>query len=623
MGLSQALSAALAGVNVTQQSLSVIAGNVANADTPGYVDESVNQNELVVAGQAGASVDTTGINRDLNTLLQSQLWTETSGNSYADTTSQLYQQLQQVYGTPGSSTSFDAIYNNFTTALQSLASNPSSSSQQSAVVGAAQELAQNLNSMTTSIQQLRTEAEQGIANGVQTANNALQQIAQINQQLEGASPTDGTTATLEDQRDQDVTQLSQLMNVTVVQNPNNQISVFTGTGQQLVAGPQASQLQFSNVGSLTATALWSANPSEDGAGTVTLVSPSGATTDLIATNALQSGQLGAYVQMRDSILPQAQTQIDELANQMSQGLSNQTTNGTAVTVGSQSGFNVDVGSVVPGNSVQLTYTDGSNTQHTITIVSLGAGGMLPPQDTPANPNNQVIGIDFSGGMASVVSQLNAALGANLQFSNPSGTLLQVINKNGSSNVVNLLSATSTVTSLTSGSPQLPLFTDGNGNQPITGASNASGLQTTGLAGRIEVNPALVASPSSLVAYAANTTSGDTTRPDFLVNQMTAASLTYSPTTGIGTQSTPFTGTLTDYMSQIVSQQSQAANAATNLQQGQDTVLSALQQRFNDSSGVNIDTEMSNLIALQNAYGANARVMTAIQQMMATLLQVGT
>jgi flagellar hook-associated protein 1 FlgK len=621
MGLSQALSAALAGVNVTQQSLSVIAGNVANADTPGYVDESVNQNEVVVAGQAGASVDTTGINRDLNTLLQSQLWTETSGDSYADTTSQLYQQLQQVYGTPGSSTSFDAIYNNFTTALQSLASNPSSTSQQSAVIGSAQELAQNLNSMTTTVQQLRTEAEQGIANGVQTANNALQQIAQINLQLQGASPTDGTSATLEDQRDQDITQLSQLMNVKVVQNPNNQISVFTGTGQQLVGGPQASQLQFSNVGSLTATALWSATPSDDGAGTVTLVSPSGATTDLIATNALQSGQLGAYVQMRDSVLPQAQTQLDELANQMSQALSNQTTSGTAVTVGAQSGFNVDVGSVLPGNSVQLTYTDSSNIQHTITVVSLGAGGTLPPQDTPSNPNDQVIGVDFSGGISSVVSQLNGALGANLQFSNPSGTLLQVINKNGTDNVVNSLSATSTVTSLTSGSPQVPLFTDGIGNQPITGASNASGQQTTGLAGRIEVNPAIVASPTSLVAYAANTTSGDPTRPDFLVNQMTTASLSYSPSTGIGTPGTPFSGTLTDYMSQIVSQQSQAANAATNLQQGQDTVLAALQQRFNDQSGVNIDTEMSNLIALQNAYGANARVMSAIQQMMSTLMQV--
>ena len=68
-------------------------------------------------------------------------------------------------------------------------------------------------------------------------------------------------------------------------------------------------------------------------------------------------------------------------------------------------------------------------------------------------------------------------------------------------------------------------------------------------------------------------------------------------------------------------QSQAANAATNLQQGQDTVLTALQQRFNDQSGVNIDTEMSNLITLQNAYSANARVMSTVQQMMSALLQV--
>src|SRR5487761_388022 len=138
MGLSQALSSALAGVNTTQQALSVVAGNVANANTPGYVDESLGQQEFAVVGQPGTSVDVTGINRNLNTLLQSQLWTETSGDSYADTTSQLYQQLQQIYGTPGSSTSFDAIFNNFTTALQGLASNPASASQQNAVIGAAQ-----------------------------------------------------------------------------------------------------------------------------------------------------------------------------------------------------------------------------------------------------------------------------------------------------------------------------------------------------------------------------------------------------------------------------------------------------------------------------------------------------
>ena len=280
MGLSQALSSALAGVNTTQQSLSVIAGNVANVNTPGYVEESTNQIEVATAGNAGASVDTTGINRDLNTLLQSQLWTETSGDSYADTNAQMYQQLQQIYGTPGSSTSFDAIYNNFTAALQALSTNPASASQQSAVVGAAQALAQNLNSMTSTIQQLRTQAEQGIAGDVQTANDMLQQIAQINLQLESSTAADSSTATLEDQRDQDITQLTQLMNVTVVQNPANQVSIFTGTGLQLVSGSQASQLNFDNAGTLSATSLWSANPSEDGAGTITLVSPGGTSTDL-------------------------------------------------------------------------------------------------------------------------------------------------------------------------------------------------------------------------------------------------------------------------------------------------------------------------------------------------------
>ena len=89
-------------MTATQQALSVISGNVANANTPGYVVENVNLVAVATAGQQGVSVDTTGINRSLNTLLQNQLWTETSGGSYADTVAQTYQQLQQVYGSPSS-----------------------------------------------------------------------------------------------------------------------------------------------------------------------------------------------------------------------------------------------------------------------------------------------------------------------------------------------------------------------------------------------------------------------------------------------------------------------------------------------------------------------------------------
>ena len=622
MSINQALSAALSGVNVTQQAISVIAGNVANSNTAGYIDESLNQSELGTAGMAGASVQSTGINRNLNTLLQSQLWTETSGGSYADTFSQMYQQLQNVYGTPGSSTSVDAIFNNFTTALQALSTTPSSYSNQTAVVSAAQALAQNLNSATSSIQQMRTQAEAGIATGVSSANGLLQQIAGINNKLEGTSTeADSTTASLEDERDQDITQLSQLMNVNVVQDGNNQVSVFSSTGLQLVSAGQASQLSFNDTGTLSATSLWNANSSLDGAGTITLTAPGGSTTDMIADGAFQSGQIGAYLQMRDTVLPQAQAQLDDFANQMSQALSNQTVAGTAASSGGLNGYNVDVGSLSPGNTVQFSYTDSGNVQHTITVVDTPPGTSLPQQASASNANNTTIGVDFSGGMSSVVAQLNLAFGSNLQFSNPSGTLLQVVNANGSGNTVNSMSATSTATSLTSGSPQLQLFVDGS--SPITGALTSTGTQTTGLAGRISVNSAIVSAPGSLVAYAATTAAGDSTRPNFILNQINSASLTYSASTGLGSAQSPYSGTLGQYLSQVVTVQAQAANAASNLQEGQSTVLTALQTRFNSQSGVNIDTEMSNLIALQNAYSANARVMSTIQSMMQTLLQIGS
>jgi flagellar hook-associated protein 1 FlgK len=68
-------------------------------------------------------------------------------------------------------------------------------------------------------------------------------------------------------------------------------------------------------------------------------------------------------------------------------------------------------------------------------------------------------------------------------------------------------------------------------------------------------------------------------------------------------------------------QGEAASNASNLAQGQDVVVNALQQRLNDASGVNIDQEMAHLISLQTAYGANARVMTAVRDMIDSLLKM--
>jgi flagellar hook-associated protein 1 FlgK len=621
MSLSSALSIAMSGLTANQAGLAIVSSNIANANTPGYVSQSVNQIEAPTDG-VGTGVQVAGITRSLNSYVQSQLRTETSGGGYADQISNVLTQLQNVYGTPGGQGTLETAFSNLTTAVQALSANSGSSSAQSAIVTAAQNMAQQLNATTQGIQALRTNVQQDISTSVATANTAMTQIANLNTQLQGMNPTDPGTATLEDQRDTAINQLSQLMDVRVSTDANNQVSIYTNSGVELV-GTQASTLSFNGPSTLSASSIYSTNPSQDGVGTITLTSPSGATVDLNATNAISSGQIAADIQLRDKTLVQAQTQVDQLAASMSSALSDTTTAGTAVTSGSQAGFTLDLTNMQPGNTINLTYTNtATNTQQQLQIVAVGNSSVLPlPTTSGSSPNTTVIGVDVSGGMASIVSQLNAALGgANLQFSNPSGSTLQVLNGTAAGAAVSSASATITTSSLTSGSAALPLFTDGNAL--YTGAITTSGTQLTGYAGRITVNPAVVANPASLTVFSTSpaTASGDTTRADFINSQLTSGSFTYSPQTGVGSSTSPFTGTITSYLQQFLSQQANTATNAAQLQQGQDVVVNTLQQTYSSTTGVNMDTQMSNLIALQNAYAANAHVMAVVQSMFSTLMQ---
>jgi len=97
--------------------------------------------------------------------------------------------------------------------------------------------------------------------------------------------------------------------------------------------------------------------------------------------------------------------------------------------------------------------------------------------------------------------------------------------------------------------------------------------------------------------------------------------TYSPQTGLGSAATPLKGTLTNFLQQFLSQQGNAATSATQIQQGQNVVVNSLQQKLKSTSGVNIDTELANLISIQNNYAANAHVLSTVQNVLTTLLQV--
>lgn len=619
MSLSQALATSLTGLRATQAGLSLVSANVANAQTPGYIRKTITQTPTLSSG-AGGGVRIEAVSRAIDEFVQRQLRTETSGGAYADLRANFYQRLQQVYGEPGSASAFETVFNNFTNAVQTLSTSPESPAARSMVLSAAQVLAQSFNSMTADIQGLRSDAELGLSDAVSRANHAMQQIATINSQLSNAPKGEATTAILEDQRDLYVEQLATLMDVRVVVDDLNQYNVFTNSGVQLV-GVSAAKLSFNSQGTMTPSTQWNSDPTKSNVGTLVLTSSSGASVDLIANHSIRSGQIAGYIEMRDHILVEAQNQLDAMAAAMAHALSSETVNGTAVSAPPQDGFEIDTTGWLAGNVIHLSYMDHqTNTQRNISIIRVDDPSALPlGNGVTADPNDEVIGVDFTGGIGAVVAQLNVRFGGALQFSSSGPTLTVLDDGLTGRSDVSSLSMTRTVTSLAGGASALPFFTDANG--AYSGAITSMGSQSIGFAGRITVNPALVGDPSKLVLYAAGVDTGDPQRPNFIYQQLTGTALRFSPNTGLGTPGEPYAGNLQAFLRQVISVQGESAYNAGNLAQGQTVVVNALKQRIADNSGVNVDQEMAHLITLQTAYAANARVMSTVRDMIDTLLRM--
>jgi flagellar hook-associated protein 1 FlgK len=263
---------------------------VANAQTPGYVRKSMQP--VTSAAGDGGSVRLGTINRELDQYVQRQLRVETAGGAYAELRASFYQRLQGLYGAPGSDSSLETSFNNFTESLQSLITSTDSAAARSVALSSAQVLAQTLNSLTTDIQALRGDAESGLADSAATANNAMEKIAQLNQRLAGLSQISPSDSVLLDQRDSYIDQLSELMDIRVVTDGRNQVNIFTNSGIQLV-GSEAAHLSFTPQGTVGASTLWDSDPAKSNLGSLLLTSASGASVDLIATNSIRSGKIAA------------------------------------------------------------------------------------------------------------------------------------------------------------------------------------------------------------------------------------------------------------------------------------------------------------------------------------------
>jgi len=724
MSLSSALYNSLTSLRSTQTGIDTLSRNVANAGTPGYTRKTSPQEAVVLQGQ-GAGVRRLAVEREIDLRVQRELRVEHAGNARLEVVHDFLSRIDQLLGRPDEEASFASSVKRLTTSFQALADKPESTTLRRAAVDAADVLAGDLNDLSDAVQAMRQEADAAIADAVATVNESLESIRALNDKISVRKQTGRSAADLEDQRDQHLDAVARLMDVRYFQRGSGEVVIMTTTGRTLL-DETVRELRFDGRSVITPQAQYDTDPALRGVGTITLVE-AGAEVDLLARDEIRSGEIAGLVELRDTMLVQAQDQLDELAHHLALSMAAGEIAGTpvqsvavtedfdaaawplvgSVDTGGAATIDIDGSQIVLANiavtgatvaergaamaaNIEQALVDNGLTGITVTFNDDGAGtetltftdvegrtisgfeitdgvdtapagapamtsaersttldvqGVTRPGDTvtltyvttagqtatvtltaveaPATePNTFALGATQALTAQVVETALAGQLPAGFTVTRD-GTALTVADTDlavGTPGLVSLNGTTQTGNGL-----QLDLFADGEGSlqEPYTGLLPGDETDPKlGLAQRIAVNSGVVADPSLLVRYALDDSGtafadeGDPARPLELLRRLSETARSFDSGLGLG----PVTTTLEGFAIEIVAFQGiQTARAGDELDY-QTAVTEAVERRFDDVSGVNVDEEMTELLLLEQIYTASSQVLNAVDRMFDELFQ---
>jgi flagellar hook-associated protein 1 FlgK len=334
--LSSIISNASSGLGAAKAGIAVISNNVANAGVASYSAETQQVTSLDFGGQT-YGVRTGLVTSSVNAALEASAWAAASSVAGLTVQSQVLTAINNTQGTPGDGTSLADVVSGLQSAFTNLQSDPSSQTEQSAVVTAANTLASTINSTASTITTERNDVQSQIVTSVDTLNAALASVQSTTQEIMTATATGQSTASLEDQRGAALQTLSSTLNLQYSEQPNGNISITTANGLSIPLDSTFSTQSAVLSPSSTYTPGGSSVPP------IMLQSGNPDTPPVDVTNQLTGGSLGALIQLRDTTLPNYTSSLDQfsanLANQFSsQGLQLFTDGSSSTTLTSYAGL---------------------------------------------------------------------------------------------------------------------------------------------------------------------------------------------------------------------------------------------------------------------------------------------
>ena len=306
MSLTRAITNAQTGLQINALRADLVASNISNASTPGYVRRSVLVGETILAGR-GAGVYARGIVRSEDLALLAEQ--RDMGASLARSTilTKAWQSISAQMGTPDSGFGLFQAFAGFETSLQNFAQAPESAANQMAVLDNGREIISTLTGLYDAATDMRAQSDRAVNEGVQVVNQALQDLQSLNKQITALNGSTSDAAPLLDERNRVVDRIAEYMPVVRVPRDNGAIDLMTPEGVFLYAG-QPRTLSFT--------------PGNDFDGSASLaggqlsglfVDGQEITPGIQSYSALRSGSFAGLFEVRDSEMPNFMNQLDLIA----------------------------------------------------------------------------------------------------------------------------------------------------------------------------------------------------------------------------------------------------------------------------------------------------------------------
>ncbi|MEK6531444.1 MAG: flagellar hook-associated protein FlgK [Deltaproteobacteria bacterium] len=547
--LNSALDIAKTALLSSQKAINVTSHNIANANTEGYTRQRASLEAMppVMHGNFyfGTGVTVSAIERIYDNFQAAQLRSSQSSFSRYESKEALLKTLEASFDDLNEGSGLSAPLDAFFNAFQDLANNPSSYAERSALLSNAAVLTDSFNNIDSTINQNITNINKEVRSQVDEINSLASQIAELNDQI-GTVEVAGISANdLRDKRDLLLESLSEIIDISTMENDTGQVDVYVGGGVTLVAGVRATPLEVE---------IDAENPS------LSNVISGGVELNNRITGGSIKGVLDAreyFQEVGDKINLLAATLVKE------------------VNVQHSAGYGLDGSTGVDFFTVPEIYTKPYGTN----------GGGAVVSSTAVSDLSLVTLDDYEIRFTDAANYIVVNTDSSSVIANGGYT---------SGNAITFEGLSVTITDI-SGAPAA--------GDKFTVSFTKNAAQSMGLD---------ITDPNSIAAASSyDVTPGDL--PGDNTNALALAAVKNAEVIE-GT-------TISDYYTSLVSDIGVVTAEAGSNRDSQDKVVEQLLLARDSVSGVSIEEEAINLIKLQRAYQAAAKIITTVDEMYITLLNI--